>query len=313
MSANITLLLRVLPVICLVLLGLLLQKFRFFAPQTIGDLKKIIVNISLPAMLFLSFAQTGFSTRYLGIVAAVFLTCLILLLLASLFARLCHIANPYFPALFGGFETGMIGYALFVAVFGKTEMFKLAIVDLGQVIFVFFVLVYFINRQNGAAATGRQLVMSFIKTPVILAILLGVLFSLTGLGPTLAGDGISGLAANVLGTLSNLTVPLITVVIGYELTLSRKALRGPLLTALVRILVLSGLAWLINTFLIGGLLGLDRMFQMALYILFLLPPPFVIPIMMQEKDPEQRQFVLNTLSVHLLLSIMAFLVVIVLV
>jgi hypothetical protein len=34
----------------------------------------------------------------------------------------------------------MLGYAIFIAVYGMEEIDKLALIDLGQVLFVFFVL-----------------------------------------------------------------------------------------------------------------------------------------------------------------------------
>ena len=36
------------------------------------------------------------------------------------------------------------------------------------------------------------------------------------------------------------------------------------------------LAWLLNSYLVGGLLGLPRSYQIALFTLFILPPPFII-------------------------------------
>ncbi len=227
--------------------------------------------------MFQAFATTAFSQSYLAIVATVFMTCLILLGVAILAVRLLKIDNPFAPALFTGFETGMIGYALYLAVFGQSEVYRLAIVDLGQVTFVFFVLVTYISRQNGNRTSGWQLIRSFLLSPVILAILLGILASLTGLGTLLETTRGGQMVATTVQLLGNLTVPLITIAIGFELHLGRETLKAPLLAALVRILVLFALATLINKVLIRDLLHLEPQFETALMTLFLLPPPSSSP------------------------------------
>lgn len=299
-------LLKIVPIILMILLGMTLRKIDFVRPQTIEDLKKMVLNISLPAMLFTAFADTRFSSQYLGIIAAVFLSCLLLLLLAAPVLRRLGVENPFMPALFVGFETGMIGYSLFVATFGQQEMYKLAIIDLGQVLFVFLVLIPSVNRRNGFTTNNRELVGSFFKSPVILAILIGITFSLTGLTPVLHANQNMGFLFDLLSLLSNLTVPLITLAIGYELRLKKDIFRGPLLVAATRMLILLGIAFVIDKVLIVGLLRLDRVFEIALYTMFILPPPFVIPIIMREKKPEYRQFVLNTISIHIVLTAVAF-------
>ena len=310
MTEPLALFLQVLPILLLISLGMVLRQTRFLKQETVDQLKQMVLSIGLPALLFQAFASTEFNQSYLAIVATVFLTCLVLLGSAMVILRALKIENPFAPALFTGFETGMIGYALYLAVFGQAEVYRLAVVDLGQVTFVFFVLVTFISRQNGKQPGGWQLIRSFLFSPVILAILLGILASLSGLGATLQTTRVGQMVATTVQLLGNLTVPLITIAIGFELKLGQDTFKAPLLAALTRILVLFALATLINTFIIRNLLHLEPAFETALMTLFLLPPPFVIPILMKEKRAEHRQFVLNTLSIHILLSLAAFILLI---
>ena len=316
MTDPFTLFLQVLPIILLISLGMLLRQIRFLKPETVDQLKQMVLSIGLPALLFQAFATTSLNSGHLAIVVTVFATCLVLLGAAIVILRILKVDNPFAPALFTGFETGMIGYALYLAVFGQGEVYRLAIVDLGQVTFVFFVLVTFISRQNGNRPGGWELVRSFLLSPVILSILLGILVSLTGLSTLLETTRGGQMVATTLQLLGNLTVPLITIAIGFELQLGRATFKAPLLAALVRILVLFTLATLINKVLIRDLLHLEPQFETALMTMFLLPPPFVIPILMAgknqsaEKRAEHRQFVLGTLSIHILLSLIAFILVI---
>lgn len=304
---------KVLPIILLIVLGNLLKKIEFFKQNTIDDLKKFIVNISLPALLFIAFTGTKFESKYLLICVAVFFTCIFMLFSGIFLKKLFKSDNRYFPAVFASFETGMIGYSIFVTVFGSENTYKLAVIDLGNIIFIFLILVSYLQKLNGKSATIQQLLMSFFKSPVILAVLLGSLLSSTGAIEVVKNFPISNSFLDMIKLLSNLTVPVICMVIGYELHLDFKNLGKPLITAILRISILMIMAFLINTFLMEKVLHLDKIFKIALYTMFLLPPTFLLPIFIEDKGGEEKQFILNTISVHIILSLITFLVMIVIV
>ena len=73
---------RVLPVILLLILGASLNRLQFIRKETIQDLKRLVVNITLPAVLFLAFSQVTLESSYLIIVALVFFACGLALLVS---------------------------------------------------------------------------------------------------------------------------------------------------------------------------------------------------------------------------------------
>lgn len=312
MNNWLTVISKVLPVIWLLCLGNILSRTNFLTQKTINDLKKIVVNLSLPALLFMAFAETRLEQKYLYLVLVIFLTCVVMLFLGMFFKKIGKIENNYYPALFSGFETGMMGYSLFLTVYGAANMYQLALVDLGQVIFVFFVLVSYLGKLNGKTVSTKELALSFLKSPVIIAILSGIIVGATGITDIIKSFPLSNSFLETLQLLSTLTTSLICLAIGYELRIDLKKIGFPLRTALLRIGILLLSAYLINTLLVDGVFHLDRGFQIALYAMFLLPPPFVIPIFMEGKGESQKGLVLNTISVHIVLSIICFLGLIVL-
>jgi predicted permease len=307
MNNWLTVISKVLPIIWLLCLGNILSRTNFLTQKTINDLKKIVVNISLPALLFMAFADTKLEQKYLYIVLVVFLTCIFMLLLGMFLKRIGKIENIFYPTLFSGFETGMMGYSLFLTVYGAANMYKLALVDLGQVVFVFFVLVSYLGKLNGKTVSTRELILSFLKSPVIIAILSGIVVGATGITGAIQSFPLSNSFLETLQLLSDLTTSLICLVIGYELRIDLKKIGFPLLTALLRIGTLLLSAYLINTLLIDQVFHLDRGFQIAIYAMFLLPPPFVIPIFMEDNCESQKGLVLNTISIHIALSLICFL------
>ena len=303
---------KVIPVIFLIMIGTLLRKTGFIKQDVVSGLKKIVMNISLPAVLFLTFAETTFEGRYMLIFLSVFLVCGLMLFLGTGIKRLLKLSNKYYPALFSGFETGMIGYSLFLAVYGSENIYKLALIDLGQVVFVFFVLVSYLERLNGKTASAKELTISFIKSPVILSIIFGILVSLTGIVSSVSSPIISSVW-ETFSLLSALTMPMICLVIGYELKINFKGIGKPLLTAVIRIALLLGLAFIINTFVIDRILNLDHTFKIALYTMFILPPSFAIPIFMDDREEQSKQFILNTISVGIILTLIAYMILIIIV
>lgn len=300
---------RVAPILLIMAMGGLFRRTRFLKPETVADLKKLVMSVTLPALLFTSFYSMHIEGRYLVVMITVFSACCLMLGVGIAAKRLLRQDNPYYPTLFTGFEAGMLAYSLFIPVFGAENTQMVALVQIGQTLFVFFILITYMLKVGGTAISPGQLLRSFVRTPVILSVLLGVFASLTGLGSILSGSLIGSVLLEWIRLVSTLTVPLIVLVIGYDLRLNWRdgsQLRLPVVTSLIRITLMLLLAVLINTLVIGRALNLGRTFQAALYTIFLLPPPFVLPFYLQGATEEQRQQILTTISFHIVLSLAAY-------
>jgi malate permease and related proteins len=64
-----------------------------------------------------------------------------------------------------------------------------------------------------------------------------------------------------------------------------------------------------NTLVVGGLLGLDRGVQAAVMTMFVLPPPFVMPLFIPPADTRNMTFVVNTLSLATVVTLFALAVI----
>jgi hypothetical protein len=297
---------KVLPVFLLILLGAGLRRWRFIGPETARDMKKLVVNLTLPALLFLAFSQVTLESQYLLIVAIVFAACVAALLLGRWLRGPLRIDSAYLPSLLTGFEAGMMGYAIYGAVYGAENIYKFGIVDLGQVLFVFFVLVPGLERLTHGAKPLSATALGFLKTPVILAILGGLLFKATGLTEIFAASPLLNGGLETLGLLGAMTTPLVALVIGYELQLRAGALARPVRTVAVRLAIWIPFGLALSVYVVGRLLGLDPEFQAAVLTMVLLPPPFVIPMFMSRAAEEDTNYVLNTLTLATLVTLFAY-------
>jgi hypothetical protein len=208
-----------------------------------------------------------------------------------------------------GFEAGMLGYAIYGGVFGPDALYRFGIVDLGQVLFVFFVLATVLTRRATGVMPGvRDTVVAFIRTPVIVAILAGVVGNIVGLGAILDSSTLTSALLATLALLGACTTPLIAVVIGYSTRLGRGALSRPARTVAIRLAAWVTLAIAFTVIVVQGLLGLDALFAAAVITMAILPPPFVIPLYMgsRPEDEAERDYVADTLSLATVVTLVAF-------
>jgi len=297
---------RVLPILLLIGLGYWIRQRRFLSDSAIDDLRKIAVNIALPSVLFVSFLNIKLEPAYLLLFALTFALCLALLGLGNLLKRWLKIDHEYFPFLVTGFEYGMLGVSLFGAAYGLDAVGTIAVVDLGHEIFIWFVFLALLLKKRDDLQGVGQLAKVFFQSPVVIAILLGILFNLLGLRAILTEGIVSGAVIAALGFLSSLTVPLILIIVGYGIKLSAEGLRESLLVTLLRLGLLVPLALVVNRLLIRGALGLGKPFEAALFTLLVLPPPFIIPLYMRSDDEDERRYVNNVLALHTVVSLIIF-------
>jgi malate permease and related proteins len=300
---------KVVPVILLLLLGYLLGRYNFLSLATLSDLKKLVVNITLPAALFLAFARVSLEPRLLIIPLVIFSACLLVFLASRRFAPNTWTGGRYFPYLMTGFEAGMLGYAIFGAVYGQDNIYKFGLVDLGQVTFVFFILVPSLQQQASGPQRFTDTLGSFFRTPVILAILVGVLFNQSGLYERVSGQAWYGSLETTLQLLGGMTTPLVALIIGSELRLQPAGLSQPVRTVLVRLLIWAPAGLAFGLLVAGPLLGLDGVYQAAVVTMAILPPPFVIPLFMKNTGEGETAYVVNTLSLSTLVALGAFILI----
>ncbi len=291
----------ILPILLLFVLGFILQRSKSFSEPTIAGIKRIVSDLALPALMFQAFSNVEIESRYLLLVITIFAVCLVMVFLGKALAKPLGMSSPYFPLMMGGFEMGMLGYALFISVYGIEHLGKLALVDLGQVLFVFFVLMAFLIKERDGVHNAKVLLRQFLTSPVIIAIFLGIIVSLVG--KDIEPNPLTLALAEFIDLLAQLTVPLIAISIGYGIHIKRDGLAMAFKTILVRKVLLVAFALMINHFLVDKLLGMSAIYRYAVLLMFLTPPPFIITIFMKRGDKENADYVDNTLSMDTLLSI----------
>jgi predicted permease len=171
MEQTIRILNQVLPILFLISPGYWINRKNFLSETTIDELRKIVVNLALPAVIFISFLNIELKSSYFVIFAFTFLLCVLLFLLGQLIKKQFNIRYSYFPYLATGFEYGMLGLSLFGSAYGLEKIGFIAVTDLGHEIFIWFVFMPMLLIKRDGAQNPKEIFKSFLSAPVVIAIL----------------------------------------------------------------------------------------------------------------------------------------------
>ncbi len=293
----------VLPVMVVLLIGVFCRRRGVLSREGIAALKDVAVNIALPAVLINAFATTSYSFRNVLIPVLMFGICVLGWALGKASCRFLKLQDVFLPYLTTGFEAGMLGYTLFGMLYGSEEIAAFAIVDLGQVLFVFTLYKILLNREFTEEQDGKGIVKSLVTSPIILAICVGVLLGATGLYEKMVSVGISPIFDEVVSFVAAPTSVLILLSIGYDLVFDSIPWKKVLGTVGIRFVIMMILLGVVSLA-FHGLFPGDTALLRAARVMFILPPPYVLPIFAD--DETEYTYLSSVLTVYTLLSILCF-------
>lgn len=292
----------VLPVLLMLGIGILCRSRKLISREGINALKSVAVNIALPAVLLSAFATTRYTPMDIAIPLLMFVVCLAAWALGRLGGRLLRLPSRFVPFLTTGFEAGMLGYALFTMLYGGGRVAEFARIDLGQVLFVFTVYKVLLSLDGRERADAGRLLREMAASPIIIAILAGVLLGATGLYQALIPSGLSGVFDACTDFVAAPTSAIILLAIGYDLVPGdipwAEAGKGVGLRLAIMLLLRLAFGALLRA--LWPSAGLTA----AINVMFILPPPFVLPVFTDE--PAQRAYVSAALSLSTLVAIAGF-------
>jgi malate permease and related proteins len=297
---------RFIPVFLIIAIGSIFRSKGILSGPIVEGLKKLIINLGLPAVLFLSFLTMELKSRYLLLFAAVFLLCLLLFLAGKGLKRLSLVTVPLAPFFFTGFEFGMVGVALFSSLFGLENLHYILLLGLGHEIFIWFVYAPLLEAENHGQIHLGRIFRSFLSSPIILAIISALILNLSGVYAQIQNFFVVSGVVSALDTVSRITTPLILLAIGFQLKLTAMNWRES-----IRLL-----SWRLGLVAVGSfvlyfltdllIMELDRMMTYAFITFLLLPPPFIIPVFLGEKLQKESEFYNNLLVLYTIITLIVY-------
>ncbi len=287
-----------LPVFLALALGMLCRQKNFLTREGVDTLKKVVINITLPAVILNAFASARYSLSTIALPVMVFLLCCAALVLGYGIVRLFPLKSKLAPFVATGFEAGMLGYALFGLLFPSVSSAEFAILDLGQTLFVFTLFKTLLSGKTDFKAIARDMA----STPILWAVLAGVLLGATGLYEAMGRWGIRGIWDSATSFISAPTGMIILLTVGYDLVLKEIPWRKTAGLVALRLVVMAVI--LIVMLLLNRTLLRGMMFEGAAVLMCILPPPYVIPVFADE--PGERVQIASALSALTLTTVILF-------
>lgn len=287
-----------LPVFLALALGVWCRSSSFLSRDGIDTLKKVVINLTLPFVLFDAFATVEYSLNAMLLPAIIFVICCVMLVLGHAIIRLSGMKSRLAPFLASGFEAGMLGFALFALLFPDESPSKFAMLVLGQELFIFTLYKTLLTGKTDLKAIGKE----FVTSPTLIAVVLGILTGATGLYSKLTQWGISGIISAVTDFMSAPTGTIILITVGFDLVLREIPWKKTLGLIAMRLVVAGGmlaLLILLNRTVLNGMI-----FEGAAILLFILPPPYIIPVVADE--PAERVQISSALSALTLITMVLF-------
>ena len=287
-----------LPVFLALAMGMMCRSRGFLTRDGVDTLKKVIINLTLPFVLFSSFATAEYSLSSLILPVIIFITCCIMLALGFLWVKVSKMGSRLAPFLASGFEAGMLGFSLFALLFPDESASKFAMLVLGQEIFVFTLYKMLLTGKT----SPKAILNDFLTSPTLIAVVVGLIVGASGLYDRFRDWGVSTIIESVTDFLSAPTGTIILFAVGYDLVLKEidwKKTGGLVAMRLVIAGLMLGLIVLLNRTVLNGMI-----LEGAAVMLFILPSPYVIPIFSDE--PSERVQISSALSALTLVTMVLF-------
>lgn len=207
----------IVPIFLIVVLGWILKNKNVLDSSFFAGADKFVFNIALPTMLFLDLAETGdISSFNFTLVAFCIGSVLAVFVLLCVFVPLfCRDNAKRGAAIQGIYRSNfaILGTSVVINMFGDAATGSLASV-LPVTVITFNVLAVIAlsvfapkNKKLSTADLFKTIILNIVKNPLIIALVIGILFLLTGLKLPTILDG-------SLGYISDSTLPLALMSLG---------------------------------------------------------------------------------------------------
>ena len=176
-------------------------------------------------------------------------------------------------------------------------------VDIGQTLAAYTFYMLALQAVSRGQTDIRTVARSAVANPALIGTVLGVILGATGVGKAALESSLGGL---ISGTISFVTAPvsgLILIIVGYELSFSRKLMKPVMISVGLRVAVAAVLLAL-GSLIIFSIIPFEKQLFTALMLAWSLPAPFIIPLYADLGS--DGEYISTALSMETIVSILLF-------
>lgn len=293
------------PVFVALFLGYLSKRRNIISHEGIEGMKSLVMNFALPAVMIGAFYNIDVEANMLIVVGTMFLCGLLGLLAGKLIKKFILKKQELLPFIVTSYETGMIGYGLYLMLFPAEHLSNFALIDLGEALFVFTIYINLLNARKGMGK--KESLKDMLKTPITWALIIGIILGASGLGRMLDASPVGPAVAETLNYIGAPVGILMLFVVGYGLNFKREYMKDAALTALIRLVIMLGL-FFVATAITFSILPVSEYLFWGFALVFALPGPFIIPLFV--KNEKESAYVSTSLALYTVITIILFTIIV---
>lgn len=300
---------KVIPILLLIAFGYIMQVTKMVKEDMMDELKKGVLNIAFPALLFLTFKNMVLKQEYFFIVLITFILLCTLYIFGILINKIKFISHPLIPFMVSTCTFGLLGIPLYGSIFGIENLEKFSIFGIAHEFFIWFIFYTLLKMKFTKTGFSKDMIKGFIKSPLILSIIFGLLINIIGLttyfiqNPLLKGLDLT------LEYLASISTPLILIIIGYGLKINKAYIKQSAKFILIRFAVMLSIGYAFKFLLLDGLIGEDPLMDYGYFTFLILPPPFSLSIFVGEyANKEYGDLTNNTVVLNTIITIIIYII-----
>lgn len=304
---------NVVPIILLILFGYIIRIKGILNEETMIGIKKLVLDISLPAILFSTFLNMNFEKGYFLVIIISFAMLCLFFLIGFLINKIKPLYHPMNPFVSSAFCFGLLGIPLFGTVFGSENLGKISILGVGNELFCWLIYYNFLDFKFNNKKFSVHLLKELFKSPLLISMSIGIIFNLFGFAELFKTNSFLVGVYTTIQYIANLGTPLILFIIGFTLKFNKEYTKKSIKFVLIRTLIILVIGYLIKFLIIDKLIVEDTIFNYAYFTFLILPLPFSLPIFAGKHCPEYEELINNTVILSTMLCILTFIIFILLV
>ncbi len=298
-----------LPVVVMIGLGNLARRFQWITQEQKEGATTLVFGILFPIMVFNLLSSTKLE---MDIAAGVvmLLVCYTAFYFAgkSLFSRWLA---PY--GNIGGFllttaEGGNMALPLFLSIVGSSspDAGDPMLLDLAGILFCFVVIPFLVCLQKNTKFDGNALMKQVLRSPMIIAACLGLVFNLSGLYSVMAKSTWMPVYTSVMNMVTAAITPIVLFSVGYDLQLKKGIVKPALRFVVLRLALFAGIIGLFFVFFPARMA--NPAFLIAVLLYFMAPTGFgvlgqIAPLVQTE---DQKEYCSAVLTLNMVVTLVVY-------
>ncbi len=216
----------------MILIGMLLKRANVLSRDHSSLLSKIVINISLPSLIFINIASANISHELIYPPIIAFGISLICMLIAIIYSRIRHYSKEKtwtIIILLSLMNTAFIGYPIVLGVFGNEGFLRAIFFDMAiALMFVFFGMML----STFFGGNKKEVLKNALKFVPLWAVMFGIIFNIFNIP-------LGYVLKNSLTYLGNSTIPLIMLSLGLTINFAdfKSYLSDTIFVSAVRLIV----------------------------------------------------------------------------